>query len=234
MNRSKNAFAVLAFVCMGICYAQSVSEYELTALIAGINSVGPPVVKGNYAIFTAEGSSRYAGIAFDFENFSIVHAMQRIEKQDIDYRVIDSLLFYVLEIPKYIDSIAYKLVIDGMWTMDPVNPDTIYVPTAGRLSALKIPQGDAVTTKTASGKTRFVYRGESGQRIRLSASFTNWDPFIYELKESSPGIYELEIPLPKGTYYYKFLRGITEFIDTANPARVFSGDGQSASVFTVD
>jgi 1,4-alpha-glucan branching enzyme len=88
--------------------------------------------------------------------------------------------------------------------------------------------------KTASGSTRFVYRGESGQRIRLTASFTNWDPYIYELNEKSPGIYELEIPLPKGTYYYKFIRGITEFIDTANPNRIFSADGQSASVFTVD
>jgi hypothetical protein len=68
----------------------------------------------------------------------------------------------------------------------------------------------------------------------LTGTFTNWDPYIYTLTETVPGIYELEIPLPRGTYYYKFVRGITEIIDEGASARVFSSDGQSASVLKVD
>jgi hypothetical protein len=209
--------------------------YGLRVLISGINNVSAPFIKENYMVFTAEGSPRHVGIAFDFENFRTVHSMQRIEITDVDYKVIGSLLFYILEIPKYIDSVSYKLVIDGMWTIDPLNPNTTYNKVAGILSSVQIPLPTVpVTARTASGTTRFVYHGAPGQRIRLTGTFTNWDPYIYMLTETSPGIYELEIPLPRGTYYYKFVRGITEIIDEGNHARVFSSDGQSASVLTVD
>jgi hypothetical protein len=122
-----------------------------------------------------------------------------------------------------------------MWTTDPLNPNKTYDKVAGLLSNVQIPPPVVpVTAKTATGTTRFAYHGEPGQRNRLTGTFTNWDPYIYTLTETSPGIYELEIPLPRGTYYYKFVRGITEIIDEGTSARVFSSDGQSASVLTVD
>jgi hypothetical protein len=209
--------------------------YEKRVLISGLKTVGAPYIKGNYMVFTANGDPRHVGIAFDFENFRSVHSMERIETTDIDYKVTGSFLFYVLEIPKYIDSVSYKLVIDGMWTIDPQNPDTLYDRDAGILSNVRIPPlAVPVTSRTASGVTRFVYSGTPGQRIRLTGTFTAWDPYIYTLTETSPGIYELEIPLPRGTYYYKFVRGITELPDENNSQRVFSSDGQSASVIVVD
>ena len=54
------------------------------------------------------------------------------------------------------------------------------------------------------GTVHFVYKGKAGQHIRLGGSFTNWDSWIYELTETSPGLYELELPLPAGKYYYSY------------------------------
>jgi hypothetical protein len=242
MNQSRVSLARFTFILLfqlvviaGVFTQTGDDGYELRVLISGIKSVGAPYIKGNYMVFTANGDPRHVGIAFDFENFRSVHSMERIETTDFDYKVTGSFLFYVLAIPKYIDSVSYKLVIDGMWITDPLNPNTAYDKTAGLLSNVRIPPPAVpVTAKTASGTTRFAYHGEPGQRIRLTGTFTAWDPYIYTLTETSPGIYELEIPLPRGTYYYKFLRGLTEIIDESNSARVFSSEGLSASVLQVD
>ena len=76
--------------------------------------------------------------------------------------------------------------------------------------------------------------GESGQRIRLGGIFTNWDSFIYELQETSPGLYQLELSLPKGTYYYAFYKGMSAFADDKNPKKVYTADGRIASVISID
>jgi hypothetical protein len=90
-----------------------------------------------------------------------------------------------------------------------------------------------VVNQGAERGIRFLYQGAEGQRIHLSGSFTAWDPFLYALTETRPGRYETTIPLPPGEYQYLFVQGFTEFADPANPERVFSSDGRSASVLRV-
>ena len=80
----------------------------------------------------------------------------------------------------------------------------------------------------------FIYKGESGQKVNLAGTFTNWDPWIYELKETSPGLYELELPLPAGKYYYNYYIGLTPVLDNTNPKKIYTKDGRSASVLTVN
>jgi 1,4-alpha-glucan branching enzyme len=130
--------------------------------------------------------------------------------------------------------VSYKLVIDGLWTIDPMNPSTIYDRTAGRLSTVRIPQRAAPATNTRHGTARFIYYGESNKRVRLTGSFANWDPYIYEMRETAAGVYTLDIPLPKGSYYYQFIVGLQEIPDPLNIRRVHSPDGRSASVLQVD
>jgi hypothetical protein len=232
LSRIAAIVGLLAANCL--VYGEADSSYELNNLIAEIHKAGAPVIKGDYLIFTADAKPRSVGIVFDFENFRTIHSLRRIDTQDMDYKVINSFYFYVLDIPDTSDSISYKLIIDGLWVADPLNPNTRYDRTAGMLSTVKIPRNAAPVTAVKYGIASFVYYGESGKRIRLSGSFTNWDPYIYELRETSPGIYELEIPLPKGTYYYQFIKGVSEFVDPTNPSRVHSPDGRSASVLKVD
>ena len=81
---------------------------------------------------------------------------------------------------------------------------------------------------------KFIYKGESGLKLNLAGTFTNWDPWIYEMVETSPGLYELELPLPAGKYYYNYYIGLTPILDNTNPQKIYTTDGRSASVLTVN
>ena len=80
---------------------------------------------------------------------------------------------------------------------------------------------------------KFVYHGKTGEKIRLAGSFTNWDSFIYYLKEITPGHYELDLPLPSGTYYYTFYNGLDVILDEKNPNKVYTPEGRVACVLSV-
>ena len=91
----------------------------------------------------------------------------------------------------------------------------------------------AVTEKVNSNTVRFTYRGAKGQQVRLGGSFTNWDSWIYTLTETSPGVYEIDIPLAPGKYEYAFYTGIQSTPDPSNPERVYTADGRIASLLIV-
>ena len=76
------------------------------------------------------------------------------------------------------------------------------------ISTVKYPNNTIEKTNSQTNSVKFVYEGNSGEKIRLAGSFTNWDSFIYYLKETKVGYYEIEIPLPPGTYYYTFYNGL--------------------------
>jgi hypothetical protein len=137
-------------------------------------------------------------------------------------------------------TVTYKMVADGLWITDPVNPNRRYDYATGYLSWCDIPQTKAAVTQVmraagqGAGKVvRFVFKGDANQYVTLTGTFTAWDPFLYEMTETQPGQYEFYLPLPPGTYQYKFVKGFTEFVDPANDERVFSEDGRSASVIHV-
>jgi hypothetical protein len=102
------------------------------------------------------------------------------------------------------------------------------------LSTLRVVRDTPPITRFVGKRlVRFVYRGAAGQKIQLGGSFTNWDPFIYEMQETRPGLYECEIPLVPGTHYYNFYKGMSVITDSGNPERAYTADGRSASVIEV-
>lgn len=216
-------------------FALSDDSYDVQNLIAGIQRAGPPMVKNGYVIFTADKSHRHVGISFDYENFKTIHSFERLVFYDSDYKPVDSILFFISKLPENKDSLAYRLVIDGLWTIDPLNSNTYFDRSTNlRLSFIPIEEKTIQTTKkTDSGGIRFIYEGESGQIVRIAGSFTGWDPYIYEMKETSQGFYELELYLSPGTYYYTYYKGLTSFVDDRNPDRAYTKDGRVASVLSV-
>ena len=219
--------------------AEDTYEYDL--LVSTIRGYGEPILSGNSVVFTAKPDARYIGIAFDFENFREIHSFHIKKIYDMDGEVTNSFFFYVLDLPKDISDIEYRLVVDGLWTTDPLNPHTVYKQSSGiTLSRLalnrKLTPKTEVKAGTASlgnGTVHFVYRGESGQHIRLGGTFTGWDSWIYELTDTQPGVYFIDLPLPPGTYYYAFYNGVSAMVDVSNPERGYSADGKVVSVITV-
>ncbi len=215
--------------------ALPIDEQDYAEIAASIMEVSEPYVKGDYVIFTQKKGPRYIGVAFDFENYRQIHQFQLKVKRNYDYEMEDSLFFYILKLPKTVQSFDYRLVVDGLWTTDPQNINRNFSQKAGltvsQLNARRnIP---VVTERLDNGKTRFVYQGESGQQVRLGASFTNWDSWIYELQEVRPGQYQLDLPLPPGEYQYAYYIGMKSYPDKTNPERCYTRDGKEASIWIV-
>lgn len=210
--------------------------YEYDTLVASIRGVSEPHVSGDFLVFTADKSARSVGIAFDYEDYKVIHPFNLHKSRNFEGEVTDSWWFFVTTKPKKIRSVSYRLVIDGLWTTDPNNPDVVFDEREGiTMSRLKIPAEDPAVTETlASGQTHFVCFAKPGQNIRLGGTFTNWDSWIYTMREVEPGRYELDVPLPEGTYYYAYFVGMTRFIDTTNPRKGYSADGKVVSCISVE
>lgn len=213
-----------------------IDSYDYSNLVISIKESASPQVLDNCIIFTQENVYRNAGIAFDFEDFKIIHPFQIRKTEDIDGNITNSVMFYILEKPENIDKISYKVILDGLWTTDPTNKNYFYDSQTGiRLSTLNIPRSEKNYTEyTKDNSVRFVYNGEPGLTIRLAGNFTNWDSWIYTLNETRPGFYELSLNLPKGTYYYNYFSGFEKFYDKTNPERVYTQDGKVVSVLKVE
>lgn len=205
-------------------------------LLTQIDAPMPPKIIGNYIIFTANQSARFTGIAFDFENFVTIHPFHRLDTHAYDDTIDSSVLFYVATIPANTTQISYRLIVDGLWTTDSLNTSSYFnTDMQVQLSTIKIPYKKENSTKAISSDiVHFVYKGTSGQKIRLGGNFTNWDSWIYEMHEVKPGIYELDIPLPSGTWYYSFYSGSLALLDQNNPNHAYTSDGRTASVITVN
>ena len=231
--------AALLLVGFGTMYAQTADEpdtYELTNLISTITSVQAPFVTDKFIVFTQQNGPRFAGIAFDFEGYRVIHPFQIKNTRDFEENITSSLLFFVLDRPKDKTEITYRLIIDGLWTADPLNPNRFFDEDTG-VSLSRLDLGGMlpeVTGTKAQHITKFIYNGEPGQTVRLGGTFTNWDSLIYELEEKEPGLYELELPLPKGTYYYNYFLGMTAITDKTNPRKSWSDEGRVTSVIEVE
>ncbi|MCQ2612314.1 MAG: isoamylase [Treponemataceae bacterium] len=211
-------------------------QYTIDRIITGIQTVVPPYVSGDYAVFTAATDHRYVGIAFEFEDFATIHPLEKLVSYDYLYEELASVLFYILPIPENCSKISYRMVIDGLWTTDKNNPQKEFDFESGTyFSTLAVDRPVEFKTQIEDNHVvKFVYEGESGKRIRLGGNFTNWDSFIYYLQEIYPGRYELALPLPSGTWYYAYYTGMNSMVDTTNPHKVYTPDGRMASVIIVD
>lgn len=228
-------FFLLSMTAAVIAEQAVIDAHTYGELVETIARADSPLITGKYIIFTAEGSARHAGIAFEHENFQSIHAFQRLYRSE-DTETKKSILFYIMRIPEEMRELRYRLAINGLWSTDPLNPDEIFDYSAGMsLSILKIPfQKEYKTAVENNGRTRFIYQGETGKKIYLAGTFNNWDPFMYTLEEVIPGRYELFLPLPSGTWYYAYFKDGKQIPDTTNREHVYTADGRTASVITVE
>lgn len=228
-------FLVLAALSVCCLPAQEDDKYTLDLIRTGIKEAGEPYINDKYIVFTEEDNHRYTGIAFDFENYKTIHPFERLVFYDYDNEPRGSVLFYILEIPANSTGIEYRMIFDGLWTTDPLNPVKKFSFENGTyVSQVNYENMTPLITETKNDRVTFIHNSDPGRTVRLSGTFSNWDSFIYYMKETTPGHYELELPLPSGTYYYCFYEGLVPILDGTNPAKVYTPEGRIASVITVN
>ncbi|MDR3304146.1 MAG: isoamylase [Treponema sp.] len=238
------AVLLLCFI-IGNIQAVDTESYQFINHLLNIRHAGAPEVFEDGVIFTAPSSYKRVGIAFAHEGFASVHWFYTLMKPDNDSEIVDAkegvpykdsgLLFYVYTVPEDIRELEYRLVINGLWTADPANPryriDGIGL-TRSLITVPIVPK--AVTTfDDATGTLNLRFVSEPGNSVTVAGSFNGWDPFMYPLQETSPGVYTLTLPLPPGTYYYVFFFKGERIQDPTNQNRVYTRDGKPASVAVI-
>jgi hypothetical protein len=240
---------VLLVISASFSWADDWETYELVNRLLTIRRPGAPVIQDDSVIFTSDSSNRRVGVAFAHENFSNIYWFrQLIVPQDPMNPVIlpgqkipdpykdSGILFHVYRVPEHLRDLEYRLVINGLWTTDPSNPQTRRDPVSGlALSVLSIPPRPS-RPNPLNGLPEglnFSFRGPPGETVTVAGSFNGWDPFMYELRESPAGVYSLIIPLPPGTYQYVFFHRGQRYVDPHNPRRIYARDGSAASEIVV-
>jgi len=226
---------------------EELDSLEVLGYLLGLSEPAPPEIMGDVVVFTASSSLRRVGIAFADEGFASVHwfrplmvsedPLERLRrgKNASPYREA-GISFHVREIPRGLDRLEYRLVINGLWTVDPTNPNTRRDGISGStLSVLPLPpsQPYGPVSVMQGGGLNLVFQGPPGESVTVAGSFNNWDPFMYELREGPAGVYTIRIPLPAGRYQYVFFHRGERVVDQFNHSRVFSREGEAASEIVV-
>jgi hypothetical protein len=243
------AVMLLAFI-IGSAGAADIESYQFIDRLLSLDGPGAPEFYEDAVLFTAPSSHRRVGIAFAHEGFARVYWFRKLlipqdpaaapippgRKQPDPYR--DSgFLFYIHQVPENIRELEYRLIIDGLWTIDPANAVSRKDDVSGlAYSVISIPAAEKTPgpLKGPPGSLNFSFKGPPGELVTVAGSFNGWDPFMYELKEGPAGFYSLTLPLPSGRYQYVFFHRGERFLDPYNFKRVYSKDGKAASEIVIE
>jgi hypothetical protein len=248
-NSIRIAFFLLIFTTsLGFAVdIESIETHQVTEYLLSLKEPGAPAFIDDMVVFTASSSMRRVGIAFADEGFSKVHWFRQmlISQDPLDLLINpkinpykdSGILFYVHKPPEGAAAIEYRLIINGLWTTDPANPNNNRRDTNSGItwSTLALPPRppNLYPLNGPPGSLSFSFKGPPGETVSVGGSFNGWDPFMYELKEGPSGIYTINIPLPPGRYQYVFFHRGERYLDPNNASRVYSRDGRAASEIVI-
>jgi hypothetical protein len=235
----------LLVAIIGNIEAIDTESYQFIDHLLTIREPGAPQIFDDGVIFTAASAHRRVGVSFAHEGFSRVHWFQQLlkakdtltPKEERSKNIADQyqdsgILFHVYTVPPEIRELEYRLVIDGLWTTDPLNPQYRIDQKSGIVrSIIGIPETQKIPAafEGVPGTLAFNYQAPPGETITVAGSFNGWDPFMYELQETTPGHYALALPLPPGTYHYVFFHRGQRVQDPYNHNRAYTVEGMVVS-----
>lgn len=209
-----------------------IESLSLHLVLASMKKAEPPRVVGGELVLSVSGPYRSVAAAFAHEGFAILHPYER-NRQGV----------FVLAYPvplKWSANLEYRVIIDGVWSVDPMAAETrLDLDSGVELSVACVPYLSdfhlgLYKILGEDGKTaRFLFRGGKGESVTVCGDFDNWDPFMLEMTETSPGVYELETPLSPGKHYYNFIYRGEALTDPLNPDKAARRERGEVSVLTV-
>jgi hypothetical protein len=246
----KFIFSILLVHTIGTLGALDLQSYDFIEYLLTLKAPSSPFVFDDAVIFTAPSTYRKVGIAFAHEDFAKIHWFKKLlipiadtpefdpeSKIDPEFLKDSGILFcaYTPGETVQIDKYEYRLVIDGLWSADPLNPQKKFSSS----SALELSVTDAPPVVRDPHRTNeegvllIKYEAPPGETITAAGDFNGWDPFMYPLTETSPGNYSIKIYLPKGKWnYVLFYRG-QRVLDPENRDKVYSNVGTMANIITI-
>ncbi len=230
MRQKQTVIVFILILCASVVYGWDDGSLDLRIDMATISRSAPPTLRHRTVLFTYQHPShpRYVGIAFDFENFQKIHPYKRNAH---------NIFVFPFEVPEGMSELIYRIVVDGLWMPDPTNPDHTVDHKGNVLSrfAFKLPEKMILASPVVKEDRTVLFnlRYTKGTRVFVTGNFTNWEPFMVEMEEVSPGLYALSRPFAPGDYEYCFIAGGARMIDPLNPYIGTDPHGYLASRFTV-
>jgi hypothetical protein len=236
--------AVLLVLIIGNIRAVDIESYQFIDHLRGISKPGKPEIYEDGVLFITSSSNRRVGISFAHDGYGKVHWFNKLmiprdtaemfvngkPKKGVDPNQDSGIMFHLEPIPLNMRNMDYRIIIDGLWTNDPLNPVSVTGPSGIVESRVTLPEKpgqfqDAVQP----GTYRFTYHTTPGETVTVGGSFNNWDPFMYELREITPGFYTLTLPIPPGRFQYLFYHRGAQVPDPANSMRLYTREGNIVS-----
>lgn len=240
----------LLFFIIGNISAVDTESYEFIDHLLSIRAPGSPEIFEDAVIFFASSQYKRVGIAFAHEDFSEVYWFRKLmvpqESNDMEVRRSggpavgfgdSGILFHTLNVPLDVSEISYRLIIDGLWTTDPNNPNKKMDLYSGlEYSVVTVPPVKRIekTEQDSSGNVTFRFTAPPGETVTLAGSFNSWDPFMYRMRETAPGSYSLTLYLPAGLHRYVFYHRGQRLLDPINDQKSYTREGLGASEIRVN
>jgi len=231
MKRIATFFAalVIGLIFIGVIYSQNPS---LTLEAGGLTEAGPPRLFGGSVLFAyqfpgpvKEGQIHTVGAAFEHETYSRIHPFALNE---------NGVYILIIATPPNVSPFRYRLVVDGVWTIDPTAPSEITDRWGVRISEFQVPASRTgrmeYPTVSPEGLVEFRILAESGQSVALVGSFNGWDPFMTPMTETQPGLYTRILRLTTGEHLYYFMIDGLRLPDPNNGTARWNVDGMVVSV----
>jgi len=227
----KNRALVILLFLTTLCSAAAfeVNDLQLHLKITGITAAAPPEMWRDYLILTykPDKPARYVGAAFELDDYTTIHT----------YMVnSEGIYFLIMPLPDR-ETLSYRLVVDGIWTTDPANPQTVRDRNGLKLSQLTFPPGRQTGKLSPvlmeNNMVEFHIRTSPGKRIYLAGDFNRWDPYMTTLKEKEPGEYSAVLSLKPGRYGYYYLIDGEPVTDPLNFQKTTTSAGEYVSILYI-
>lgn len=224
------SFLVITGLLLATGETFSVSNPQLDLALRSITKASAPKIIERHLILTysSELQHRYVAAKFSHESFSKLHMFSLNENN-----------VFVLAFPlkQYTETLKYLLVVDGIFTTDPNNQTLVNSSLGTALSSFTVPiqQIDLNLLPhpqiNNDGTVTFRLQTYPNRRVTVTGDFAAWDPFLFNMKEISTGLYSTTIRISEGRHYYYFLANGIRVIDPNNPELAQDERGGQLSSF---
>jgi hypothetical protein len=223
--------AVLLCLLLGAApLASALESYVQEIEVRNLSSASTPRFLGPLVLLTFQSPHRVrlVGARFAHEDYRIFHTYSRNE---------NGIFLLLLEVPRDVETLRYRISVDGMWMNDPFNPGVEVDDFGTAFSVFSLASRPAPPLQSprfeADGATTFVFRSQPGRRVYLVGDFNKWDPFWDRMPEVRPGLYRLTLRLTPGRHFYRFFVDGNRLLDPLNLENARDSDGNPVSMLVV-
>lgn len=220
--------AGLLLIIGSITVSAASFDTELHHQILNTTESSGPMVSNDIIMmsYSAAAGTQVVSLALEHENYRMFHTFEKNRH---------GVFVLTMPVPEGMTEIRYRIVVDGLWTVDP-NTEIARDSRGVLVSSLTIPVDSSTPQpgikQMSDGSTRFVYMGDAGSSVSLVGDFNRWDPYLTPMKESPvhPGVYSITMAIPSDFRYYRYVVNGEEIADPDNFRSSRNGWGEVVSI----